>query len=352
MQNPTTTTRNTYLDIIKGVLIISVVVGHCVQYGSGKAFLGSNLFFDNWLFKFIYSFHMPLFMLVCGYFFANSIERRSWKETLSKRLKSLLVPIIIWSVIPISLFISRVIKHGIPEEITFIDTVQKVINIITNNLWFLWAVLYNSLIVLFVHKALKDNLWAYAVIFILLFFAPDAMHLHCFMYPYFVLGYLYNKRFGQSKTIKNPQQKGGGWLPLAITGAIFFVMLLFFERKHYIYISHYNILNGNTIHQLGINIYRFTIGLVGSLFILLGTKELHKLIGDRRGVLAYLGRNTIGIYIISSYLNTLLLDICKKIGGPNYVYIIIESTVIIALSLSVVALIKRSRTASKLLLGL
>lgn len=349
MQKPTNSVRNRYLDIVKGLLIISVVVGHCVQHGSGRAFCSGNYFYDNWLFKFIYSFHMPLFMLVCGYFFANSIERRSLKETLSKRLKSLLVPILIWSVIPISIFISKVIRHGIPEEITFIDTAQKILKIITDNLWFLWAVLYNSLIVLFIHKVLKDSIWAYAVIFILLFFVPNAMYLHCFMYPYFVLGYLYNKRFAKSDKIQSIQQKSS--LLLTITGIAFFAMLPFFEREHYIYTSLYNILNGNPLHQTGVDLFRFFIGLFGSIFVMLSIKRLHDLIGDRRGVLAYLGRNTIGIYIVSSYLNPLLLDICRKLDGPNYLYIAIESVIVIILSLSIVTFIKRNHTASRLLLG-
>lgn len=48
--------RSLYWDTIKGLLIILVVFGHC-----GTA-VGNNLL------SVIYSFHMPLFILVSGFF--------------------------------------------------------------------------------------------------------------------------------------------------------------------------------------------------------------------------------------------------------------------------------------------
>lgn len=51
--------RNNYIDIAKSLGIILVVIGHCIQYGSGSLYFEKELFFDNTLFKVIYSFHMP-----------------------------------------------------------------------------------------------------------------------------------------------------------------------------------------------------------------------------------------------------------------------------------------------------
>lgn len=65
--------RSEYLDFVKGTAIILVELGHCVQWGSGAAFLSSGLFFEDGLFRFIYSFHMPLFMLVSGYVFTGPL---------------------------------------------------------------------------------------------------------------------------------------------------------------------------------------------------------------------------------------------------------------------------------------
>ena len=54
------THRLHYIDNLKGVLILLVVLGHCIQC--------TDLDFDhNAVFRYIYSFHMPLFMCVSGF---------------------------------------------------------------------------------------------------------------------------------------------------------------------------------------------------------------------------------------------------------------------------------------------
>ena len=66
--------RKIFLDEIKGLAMILTVFGHAIQNGSGAEFYENQLYFDNSMFKFIYSFHMPLFMLVSGYLFSYSIK--------------------------------------------------------------------------------------------------------------------------------------------------------------------------------------------------------------------------------------------------------------------------------------
>ena len=53
------------LDFVKFVAILLVCIGHC--YAKVPALESS-------LHSIIYSFHMPLFMLVCGYFSVRSLE--------------------------------------------------------------------------------------------------------------------------------------------------------------------------------------------------------------------------------------------------------------------------------------
>lgn len=62
--------RDYSFDYLKGILIFLVVLGHC------PAFLltPQGAEFDRWsdpMFVFIYSFHMPLFMLTTGFFFSK-----------------------------------------------------------------------------------------------------------------------------------------------------------------------------------------------------------------------------------------------------------------------------------------
>ena len=89
--------RDAYLDLVKGIAIIAVVLGHCIQFGSGVAFMQEEGYFYNDIFRFIYSWHMPLFMLVSGYLFSFSIKRHEWKELLKSRFTQLLIPMLSWA---------------------------------------------------------------------------------------------------------------------------------------------------------------------------------------------------------------------------------------------------------------
>ena len=77
--------RNILIDFLKSISIILVVLGHCIQYGSGYLYLVNNNFFYNKLFMFIYSFHMPLFAAISGYLFYKSINKYSLKFLLQKK---------------------------------------------------------------------------------------------------------------------------------------------------------------------------------------------------------------------------------------------------------------------------
>jgi fucose 4-O-acetylase-like acetyltransferase len=89
--------RNELLDIIKGISIILVVFGHCIQFGNGINFLNSNIFFDDIFFKIIYSFHMPLFMIISGYFYFFTVSKCNIKSLVESRITKLLVPIFVWN---------------------------------------------------------------------------------------------------------------------------------------------------------------------------------------------------------------------------------------------------------------
>ena len=86
--------RIEYLDFVKFVAILLVCVGHCYV-------MVPNL--DSIVRPIIYSFHMPLFMLVCGYFSIRSLEI-SIKSLLEKKSRQLLLPVISCTIITVCLF--------------------------------------------------------------------------------------------------------------------------------------------------------------------------------------------------------------------------------------------------------
>ena len=79
--------RLLYIDNLKGFAILLVVLGHCIQFREPD-------YDSNWLFRIIYSFHMPLFFIISGYVsHQNDIQIES---LVTKRAKQLLLPYFIW----------------------------------------------------------------------------------------------------------------------------------------------------------------------------------------------------------------------------------------------------------------
>lgn len=85
--------RDITIDIAKGVAILFVVVGHLLQYNTID---GSSGVCFNW----IYSFHMPLFMLLSGYVAAFSRDKiKDFRSFVSRKAMQLLLPYAFWSFI-------------------------------------------------------------------------------------------------------------------------------------------------------------------------------------------------------------------------------------------------------------
>lgn len=80
-------------DNLKGFAIILVIFGHALQY-----VIGTEYAYDNILYRLIYSFHMPLFMMISGFFFYNSLSR-SFVEVFKSKFIFILLPCLIWSLV-------------------------------------------------------------------------------------------------------------------------------------------------------------------------------------------------------------------------------------------------------------
>ena len=88
-------TRDESLDAVKGFAIILVFLGHCLVWNNMAAT-------DPYIYDFIKSVQMPLFMAVSGYLAGMGSKKRSTLELLlliKKRAVSYLVPFFIWPVL-------------------------------------------------------------------------------------------------------------------------------------------------------------------------------------------------------------------------------------------------------------
>lgn len=339
--------RNPYIDIVKAILIILVLIGHSIQYGSGSNYLSNKLFFDNIIFKFIYSFHMPLFIMISGYLSYNSINKNNFFTILKTKISTLIIPIFIWT-IPILIF-------KLNEFYSIREFIKLSIYTFSTNLWFLWSLFYLTILVKLINKFCEDNIIIYIIIFLLTFFIPDEIifkkftlqfYLYSYMYLFFITGYLFKKHNLQEKINKSIINK-----TLIINTYLFIILLIPFNKDTYIYTTGMNIINNYS--QLLNDLYRYLIGFVGSIEILLIINKITPYIKENiKDKLLYLGKNTLGIYIISSIIHPYILPIItKNLTNINYILILIETIIILVISITAIKLIKKNKFISKLLLG-
>ena len=117
--------RDLRIDCAKTVAIILVVVGHSVQYVFAR-----DSFDDNLLFRYIYSFHMPLFMFISGYLSFNKNINYIW---LKNRFISLVIPFLSWIIL--GYYIS-----GSYKQITLFQKIKDILLTPDNGgMWFLWV---------------------------------------------------------------------------------------------------------------------------------------------------------------------------------------------------------------------
>lgn len=189
--------RNVLLDVLKGFAIFLVVMGHAIQY--------NQVDFDtNPVFRFIYSFHMPLFMFVSGFVSYKSFDGS--KTKLLKRFKALIIPFWIWFFISY-LFYSLYKFTGNSFEIYNFDNgllsgiIEALKSPDNKSLWFLWVLFLNYLVLFVSMKFSKrfEEVFMIVCLIVLYFinyiigFKYLGIGLLCWYLPFYLMGYICNK---------------------------------------------------------------------------------------------------------------------------------------------------------------
>ena len=279
-----------YINVVKGIAVVLMIWGHCIQYSSE----GSFNVFDHPVFQCIYSFHMPLFMLISGYLFSFSFQKRDLKTLLVRRTQSMLQPIVFASML--NAFLAK-----LPTFVLY-GTIR-----LTNgelftglySLWFLWCVLSSSTAVAIAGKT-ASNGWIqllYVILGVFLVALFPENHYHVYMYPYFVAGFYYGMY----------RSRIPSWLSkCAIASLVVFpAMIPFYESRHFIYFTPIYTPDMEMPELIALNGYRWLIGFAGSLFVLTLSRWGFCLLDGRKGgtrlleMLSKLGENSLAIYSIS-----------------------------------------------------
>ncbi len=329
---------------MKGVTIFLVVFGHCIQYGNGRSFSSSGAFFDDVLFKVIYSFHMPLFALVSGYLFYWSVSSRSPREVLIRQVNNLILPAFSWAVlVQVLRAMLRAYRGDFSGAVT---ALMNTYGSFRHGLWFLWAMFYASVIVLLVREKLRDSIVAYVLIPFLLIVTPGrlAPSLYVFMFPYFAAGYLWHRE-GMDEKFSCSNHK------LLCAGIIlaWCIMLLFYDRSSYVYTTGTRLIKYKEgifmPYQLWTDIFRWLIGFAGCGAVLI----LLKLIKPVKFIAA-IGVRSLGIYIISGYVFQYVI-MRQEFPATGYIMNFVQAVIITAVCYALSETISRVKILNRIFFG-
>ena len=182
---------------------------------------------------------------------------------------------------------------------------------------------------------------------------PDVLwsHAYKFVAPYFIGGYYYAK--GQ----KN-------WLKSNVIGSVstllWAVLMLFYSKNSYIYTTGITVFRKENVwNQLGIDAYRYLVGVLGVIAVTWVLKKPYAFLVSRkeswvtsgRRMVEYMGRSSITYYILSTYLFAWIMPEITKGFTFNIISVLVEAIVVAVMCDVVGRIIKRFKHLSRWLIA-
>ncbi|MBP9759090.1 acyltransferase family protein [Candidatus Dojkabacteria bacterium] len=281
--------RDKNVDIYKGIAIMLVLVGH--------------LYWNESIASLVYSFHLPLFFFVTGFFIDHSANKYTFGKYFISRVKNILFPYIIALIAFLGLAISAKIKEqGISYVVfelvgIFMQSSSAALEASKYQIyyWFMPFFFLYTIILFLIYKYLKNYILIVYVVSIIMAFGiyfshriidypsdqvPWAIDKLPFLIP---LGILGNSIWKRKETLLKRRN-----VLLIITGLTLLAGLIYKIDLRILFIK-------------DIFIY-FVLALNGSIFIILLSDFLDKNLSDGnysvKKLLVFLGENSMILYLI------------------------------------------------------
>ncbi|MDT2828744.1 MAG: acyltransferase family protein [Enterococcus viikkiensis] len=299
--------RDAYFDNAKLFLMILVVFGHFLQ-----PFINDHAFYND-LYYFIFTFHMPAFILISGYF------AKSGPKPISKLAKKLLLPYVFF----------QLVYSGYYTVIGLQDAFKLELGTPQWSLWFLLSLFcWNLLLHLTRRFSVKQVLIGSVIVAILGGYFPIFDHFLAVQrtltfFPYFMVGYWLPKT-----SIEKLKQYPKKWLSLVLFGGLFlFIQGNDLMNKYWVF--------GSKPYQDYLNqpllggpqrLLFFVVGIIGITAFLL-------LIPKRQYFFSHWGKNTLTVYLLHGFLVKGLraVDVDFEIHTMEVVLLFAASTLLTAL---------------------
>lgn len=180
--------RDYWLDNVKGILIILVVVAHCI----GTIFYNSLVI--RQIYYFINLFHMPAFIMISGYFAKRKIDEKDYAGV----FKRLLIPYVLY-------YCVGIIIQGFTGDTMTFNLLEP-----TYGMWYILVLgIFMLITPALIDKFGKHMMWISVVIMICAYAFNLAINGQLFRvltyYPFFLIGYFLQKdtleKFNKSKVV-------------------------------------------------------------------------------------------------------------------------------------------------------
>ncbi len=335
--------RNNLVDIIRGIAILMVILGHTISNNNITEYENSIIY------KIIWTLQMPLFMIISGYItkYSKKIDNiRSLRCYIAKRTFSYILPWMVWTFIIRNILISGRNITELPELCIYI------INHMDSGYWFLFCIWHLCIVwgianYISVKIASKARI-AWTVIMSLLIGGISfialivvggvnflAVKYSIYYLPFYLLGYV-SGHIDYNKINRN------------FYNAAVLIALIIFA----ISVCRYNIyFSADTISDICI---RYISSLSGCVVVIYITSEFFKGTHSKLNrFLATVGRESIGLYLT----HYIYLSIIKNNAAVSLysmegcISIMLNYVITIMFTLITVYLIKHIKYADMILFG-
>lgn len=328
-----------FIDAIKGFAIILVVIGHAVQF--------SNQNFDSSiLFRFIYSFHMPLFMFVGG--FLIEIEKFRNCDYIIKKFSQLVVPYIFW------LFVMFVYMYGMNSVFSYKIIqffLEAVMSPDAGGMWYL-LVLFNIYFITYLIITYSYYKFDVSVTIVIIglnivafcFSKTNILCLKhiCWFMPFFYGGFYYRRYvYLRAREIK-----------ISYSSLIAYFLLFPMWRRPNSTLLEANILGTPKIISIIIyRIYNYLVGFCAVFVVFNIFHVLYKKFNFKFKALSFLGKKSLEIYVTHFYFVAEISVVVSNNITFEYLKIPLISVISLCAALIFQSFLKLNRVVSMVCFG-
>ena len=270
---PPPTERSLLIDVVRGIAIVLVVLGHVNQGNIHRGWWGdSNV--GHRIENAIYAFHMPSFFFVSGIFLRPGVDKRGEAAYTLGKLRTMIYPYVLWAFLIFGAehLFSRFMATGILSLHDFLFALLT-----ANFSWFLPTIFLVVMAGMMLRKLPMPLIFAISVLaqlFVPVVGASD-IDLGIKNLPFLVLGMWVGRAFTRFETVPRVWAAGGALL-LAVA------MTLSTRELTY-----------------GIRPLIVPLGVLGILTLLLVARALHRSSVAR--AFAWAGEGSFGIFLMSEF---------------------------------------------------